>query len=133
MLSDFTDHDTPPKINIHSLPVFLDGKRLSEYTLLVGRYWCEGSLQLVNETSYTMVNHIAHMVGYLLPVEYAGFPVVHETHVEFRKYSPIDLEPRRAMLASISAGFARLREKKFATIIGRPFPEELVRLVKEFL
>jgi len=37
------------------------------------------------------------------------------------------------MLASISTGFARLREKKFANIVGRPFPEELVRLIKEFL
>lgn len=129
------DYDTiiPPKIDIHSIPVFLDGKRLSDYTIVVGRYWENGSLQLFNSSSTSIVYHIAQKLGYLLPVERAGYPVVHETHVEFSKYSQIDLEPRRAMLASISAGFARLREKKFANIIGRPFPEELVRLVKKFL
>jgi len=80
-----------------------------------------------DDTSYTVSMYILNFRGGLFPGEMVGYPDVFPDRIEFRYYGAEALRAaRQASLAALPAGFARMREKKMAKVVGRPLPLELV-------
>jgi len=138
MYYDYWREFEPPTNHAHDVMPLFEGRFIPEIRLTVAQYeggaWCCTSHVWNTNHSNNVTAHLRAQ-GRLLPVENAGYPEYYEDYVEYKRYSTIELGPRKALLASIQGGYETMRAKKILNIIGRQgnYPEDCIQIIKEFL
>ena len=144
MLEDRYDYwciheEEMPELDLHTIPVFFEGKVFENLQIPVGRYYDRGALVYANKSSncvhYLRVTEFLIAQGYLKPYESVGYPLYEDKYVIYRRYVPESMEKYRTLVKSIRSGFETMLAKRRVAVIFRihNMPEDCERIVKEFL
>jgi hypothetical protein len=131
--------DEMPELDLHTLPVFFEGKIFKDLQIPVGRYYDKGALVYANRNSncvdYLRVSESLIAQGYLKPYELVGYPLYEDRFVIYRRYVPESMKKYKTVVESIRSGFETMLAKRRVAVIFRihNMPEDCERIVKEFL